>query len=1042
MADGISDTGPGTKTCQVEAGDDGHRQLLPTLGPRPSFQGHQPPIQQNARTATDPAVSHEPKQSSADPVSELRLQSLDVRDQNHESILGRIEAFAMLESPVGSSQRPQTPEDKAENRPREVTYASSAAESPNQASRPPRQDSAYYSTRGVEGNGSEVGFDVQARQLRARERMLIRRERARRTRHRFRVCREKVQRARNDVRDAIDKLTRKFNEIRALNLAIPDSIDPYYEKLRVAQDELGPAEDEYDTLARRLDEEEDDLEEEEDHFYRHNELFNISVPESKINASLSPPAEPSQIIDSEPTDLALDNPLVREYLDKVEEAERLKEDIEDLEHDYLKESGAATFRQRHNIPLTEETSKFLDDYPRLHAEALNDLRDAEDALFNMRDQCLELGLFTESEHAYEPRDALCDDIMDSVYDARERSPIRVAALHLRYDGKTANFGDKKDYVNKWLLQWVEESTVGALLLRSWIYFEFPDNADKEKLGDERWSELAVENWDKDQAGDSANKNNRESRLDTIAGITPGAAGKRHATSTGRSGLSSSLRTLDAIVDEEEVMDEPLVGTESASHTTQQAGSPVAPGRQRASSAGEEIPLISLALDSTPTAASQVQTPSANSLGLPVMASMPLKENVPHPHDSLSVSIQSINSLATSGRKPSLQSSCTDNDSLHIPQDPSCNPNEESQIVEQTTDNPPEAEPTLPTSDHPDISNLPDISNFIQESTAAFSPPILETSQPPLSNPQNDMIATPKARPTIGNIEHTDMTTLSLDAINTKPNSEPEKSALFEVMPSIDLHNDTTSATPEQCPLNYDNTTTEISTAMLSPGLERTGLWEIVSASKSEDNISPYAQTAFTTQTTETPTLEIPTTTTPFEDPNPRSIAQELKATSSLPSQYGQVAIPSREELLCKSRATTAVSEAFLLHRSWRGLHMHYGERQVTGRFTMSILILHRVNGLLNFADNIKNSTVRHLAENKCHRKLQETREKFGLRARGTFNKFANNLNTKKRYSKAEIQEAKPQTEYSLGLGRFALQYATRPGLNVSPTLGTRYNSTH
>ncbi|KAF8859033.1 hypothetical protein BDZ45DRAFT_371814 [Acephala macrosclerotiorum] len=881
MADGVSDVGPGTKTCQAQAGGDGHRQLPSTLGPRPSFQDHQPPIQQDVWARSGPAVSHGPKQSSAEPVSEFKLQLLDVGDRNHDFILERNEAIAMLESPTGSSQRPHTAEGKTGNRHREVTYAASVVGNTNRDGRPPRQDSAYYSSRGFEDDGSEIDFDAQARQLRARERIIIRRERLRRTRRSFRICRKRVQRLRDNVRDAVDKLTRTINELRALNLEIGENIDPYYDKLRIAQDELGPAEDEYDSLERRLVDEEDELEEEEDHFYHRNDLFNISVPENKIEAKLSPITEPSQTAGSDPTDFVLEDSLVREYLDKVEEAERLKEEVEELENEYLKATEDAAFRQRHAVRLSEETSKLLLDYPSLHAEALGDLRDAEDALFDTRDLCIEQGLFTESEYVYEPRDALCDEVMDTVYEARDRSPIRLAVYRLHYNDKDVDFADKRDYVNKWLLEWVEESSVGSLLLRAFIYLEFPDNTDE--LGDEKWSELAVENWDKDQAGNSANKNNRESRLDTIAGITPGVTLKKHATSTARSGVSSGSQ--DVLPDEEARIEPLNTPSESASHETQQAGSPITPKRKSASGTNEPITPMSLNTDSTPTAVYQVPAQDVNHPELALETALPTQEHLSPRIDNFSASIQSMNSLTTSAGDPSLQSSCTDTEIFPNLQPATCNPNDQPQNTAQITDSPEDAL-TLQMSDGPGTLNLPGSSSLSEGKAAVLSPPKIEMSQASLSNFQNDMTATPKARPTVDDTGHNNITPLLLDTPITKPVCDPEESALFEVLPSTNLHEDAIAPTPEPS-LHNNNTTIIFSSTSPDPELERTGLWEVVSRSNSYDNTSHYASTVHPVQPAETPTaipiLDIPIITAPPEDPEPPRYRQRAKSDIVLPT---------------------------------------------------------------------------------------------------------------------------------------------------------------
>jgi hypothetical protein len=370
-----------------------------------------------------------------------------------------------------------------------------------------------------------------------------------------------VRELREEVREALDKLTRKINELVALG-RLQEEIGPYYERLRVAQDRLGPAEDAYDRLESRLDEEEQDLEQEEDHFYRHNDILALAVPESKLDDVISPLVKPYNPSEVDIQNLSLENGLFQEFLAKVEEANRLKDDVDELEVDYLNRSGDATFRKRHGILLSAETATFLAEYPKLHAKLIENLRDVEDAVFDLRADCLHQGLFPDSEHIYEPRDALYEELMDSVDEARDRSPLRVAARHVMYPEYAPDFGDKKDYINNWLLQRVQQSPIDEWMLKEWIYSEYPDTLDKpELLDDDKWSELAVQNWDNDHAGEFANKNYNASRLDAITGDT----GRLDATSTGRSGISDSLSSLDVALDDDGQAD---VGSESGSYATQ------------------------------------------------------------------------------------------------------------------------------------------------------------------------------------------------------------------------------------------------------------------------------------------------------------------------------------------------------------------------------------------------------------------------------------------------------------------------------------------
>jgi hypothetical protein len=359
---------------------------------------------------------------------------------------------------------------------------------------------------------------------------------------------------------------RKINGCIALD-KIPDGFASYFESVQNAQDALGPIEDAYDRLESRLDAEEQDLEDEEDHFTRYHELSAVSaipVAESKLNDVVSPLVKPYDPPEAEMQSLKLSqaNPLMQEYFEKVEEARRLKEYLDVLEDDYYQISTDASFRNRHNIALSAESTNFLAEYPRMHLDILEDLHKTEDDIFDLRDECIRQQLFNNNEYAYEPRDALSEEVMDSVYDARDRSPLHIAMQENRYPERETDFGNKREYVNNWLLEWVQDSAYESLLLKAWIYFEYPDSPEKfDTLGDDKWSDLAIQNWGHDAAGESANLHHSTNRLGAIAGQT----GRLHATTTGQSGITDSLGSLDVSLDDFETGQ--ALSSELGSHAT-------------------------------------------------------------------------------------------------------------------------------------------------------------------------------------------------------------------------------------------------------------------------------------------------------------------------------------------------------------------------------------------------------------------------------------------------------------------------------------------
>jgi len=446
----------------------------------------------------------------------------------------------------------------------------------------PRQDSSYYLTQDVSDASSELNADTQARQVRARERLEILRGRVLRTRRAIKDRRSKLKQLRENVLDAGDKLTRKIEEIIALQTVNAlETISPYYERLRQAQDDLGPEEDEFERLERRIEDQEQDLEQEEDHFYRHNEVPEGGISESKLDDVISPlikPYPPPET-EPEPEPLSLENDLVQRYLGRVAEAELLKDELDELDDEYDRLSHETSFRKRHNVRITDETTSFLTEYPELRAATLENLRAVEEHLFDLRDQCLDQKLFTDADYIYEIRDALVEEVMESVEEARDRSPLRVAAYHIDYREEDIDFDDRRDYVNKWLLKWVEESAFETFMLRRFIFESYP-NKDKE-LTDEVWSTLALENWDSDAAGILETRNFYAGQLNTIMTKVNGPSTGRR---TGFFGGSSEHDSLEVDLDDYGVHEEAIVGSEAGSYTTQILALANTPLKRRSSSA--------------------------------------------------------------------------------------------------------------------------------------------------------------------------------------------------------------------------------------------------------------------------------------------------------------------------------------------------------------------------------------------------------------------------------------------------------------------------
>jgi hypothetical protein len=331
------------------------------------------------------------------------------------------------------------------------------------------------------------------------------------------------------------------------------SLAPFYQATRAAQDELGPAEDTYDILEIRLNREEEELEQEEMHFYTHNNITLTPLPDSKLDEPLTPIVQPYQPEDVDFQNLGLEDELVKQYLEKMAEATRLKEEIVELENEQFSLTEELTFRRRYKLSLSEEKTAFMFEYPQVYKGLVDNLQQVEDDLYDLRDRCIDQGLFSTSDHIYEPRDALVEEIYESVNDALDRSPLRIAVEHTpSYQPHKTDFEDKRDYVNTWMLEWVQDSPVEALRLKTIIILEFEKDG-KELDGDE-WPSLAIGWWDKDHAGEDAEEKRVQSTMDALLGNT--------------SNSRDSEGSLDVDLGDVERVENEIMGSESGSYETQ------------------------------------------------------------------------------------------------------------------------------------------------------------------------------------------------------------------------------------------------------------------------------------------------------------------------------------------------------------------------------------------------------------------------------------------------------------------------------------------
>ncbi|CAG8951677.1 hypothetical protein HYFRA_00005477 [Hymenoscyphus fraxineus] len=402
---------------------------------------------------------------------------------------------------------------------------SSISGSPLLSKAPPRQDSSYFSTQPDSDNDSTKAAEARA--------VTIYRKKVRRTKRVTWDRRGELNDLRKAFQDVADAFVQQVNRAVAFN-NIREELEPYQERIRDAQDTLAAAEHAYDELERRLRREEDELEREEIRFYGYSE----SPTSSDLDADVSPIKE----TELQPT-THFEDDLKQVYLQKVSEAHYLREDLDNLEEDYYQFSTEAELRHKLGVRTSAETTEFCSAYRQRHTDIIGELERVETHLPSLRLECLKRGLFNEDEHIYKPHDALYEDIMDSIDEALERYPLRLAETQ-RHHLRRLDYENKTEYVNNWLLNWVESSSYECSVLKEWIISTYRTSIGHASELDHRWSDLALQNWNTDSAGIDANNHNKASMLDVITGDTGKLNEKMGIVNASRSISTGSSLDLD------------------------------------------------------------------------------------------------------------------------------------------------------------------------------------------------------------------------------------------------------------------------------------------------------------------------------------------------------------------------------------------------------------------------------------------------------------------------------------------------------------------
>ncbi|RFU31078.1 hypothetical protein B7463_g5256, partial [Scytalidium lignicola] len=453
----------------------------------PSDDGRPPNVDSRSRLSSRPASG-----GYMSPDSAKSGQAHPIFIQSH--------SYDMVVSPPASPSRSSSPVSDGGH----VQIIEPPPRSSRPSSRdgtPLRHDSGCFSARENEEEDPEVDVDTQARNIRARERVQIRRAQVTRTRQQVNESRQEVQSLRDQFRDVVAQLVKVADELMATNDTQGlKALAPYHERVRLVQDQLGPAEQSYGMLEMKLNSEEEKLEQEEHHFYSHNNIKLIPFPEDVLDQELSPLVKPYNPPDSDFQNLDLNNDMVKAYLAKIAEAETLKEEMQRLENKQYRLIQEETFRNKHNLQLSEESLAFLNQYPDIYEETVQNLQVTENELYALRERCIADDLFSESEYRYEPRDALIEEIDDEIREAHYRNPLFAAAAAATA-GHFPDPGNKQRQINTWILQMVTDSSVEWLRLLSFIRWEYHKAGKSlDDVVDPDWSKLVINLWNSDDLG--------------------------------------------------------------------------------------------------------------------------------------------------------------------------------------------------------------------------------------------------------------------------------------------------------------------------------------------------------------------------------------------------------------------------------------------------------------------------------------------------------------------------------------------------------------
>ena len=317
-----------------------------------------------------------------------------------------------------------------------------------------------------------------------------------RNRLELRERRVELRQERGQARELEAQLWRNFQNFWDGNTGLDKStIDPLYLEINKIRDELGPKEESYNEFEDDLDTLEYRLEQKESRFYSR---FEKTYREDKFQPSLTDSSDGSHPAwshgsTSDHTDNS-SSPSNR-YLSKIGDATIIRERLSELEAEQLHYLDVERERDALGYPLYQPNVEFLNTYPEVRAQYLEELRRIEEDLRTLGKEAgipehiLDDETSSSASHGVPSRPASLQDVSPSSASIQVTAPPRRRSDgDLSHDTQHIN---PRTRINQWILEVLTNSPLERARHQAIL--------DNPELNDSAWLRLVREYWKKDPA---------------------------------------------------------------------------------------------------------------------------------------------------------------------------------------------------------------------------------------------------------------------------------------------------------------------------------------------------------------------------------------------------------------------------------------------------------------------------------------------------------------------------------------------------------------